>query len=314
VTSAVALFIFNRADTTRQVLAQISRYRPKKLLVIGDGPRDDSEQILCAEARAVIAEVDWDCEVLTDYSLVNMGCKHRVASGLAWVFNEVEEAIILEDDCVPDPSFFTYCDDLLIRYRDDKRVMAISGDNFEGCTKKRQESYYFSRWFHCWGWATWRRAWKKYDPDILDWPQLSQSDWLADVLTSEQLARYWSRIFDAVYAGLIDTWDYQWMFATWAEHSLTIVPAVNLVSNIGFRADATHTKDGNNARANIPTQSLTFPLVHPPRMVKDRRADISTFLLDIDSPRRSALKPALLRRWITSGRSEFRWRRPSSHQ
>nr|MBA3765731.1 glycosyltransferase family 2 protein [Acidobacteriota bacterium] len=172
----VALIIFNRADTTARVLAEIAKARPSKLLVIADGPRadhpDDAEK--CLAARAAIDRVNWDCEVLTNYSEVNLGCGARPSSGLDWVFENVAEAIILEDDCLPHPTFFPFCAELLERHRDDERVMMISGDNFQFGRKRTQYSYYFSRYTHTWGWATWRRAWRYFDREIKLWPALRE--------------------------------------------------------------------------------------------------------------------------------------------
>src|SRR5665648_587346 len=160
----VAFIIFNRPETTRRVFAEIAKARPTKLLVIADGPRathpDDAEK--CAVVRAIIDGVDWDCEVLKNYSDVNLGCKRRVSSGLDWVFDTVEEAIILEDDCLPHPTFFRFCEEMLAKYRDDKRIAMISGDNFQFGKKRTEYSYYFSRYTHIWGWASWRRAWDNY--------------------------------------------------------------------------------------------------------------------------------------------------------
>ena len=164
----VAFIIFNRPDTTARVFAEIAKARPPKLLVVGDGPRAnrDGEADRVAEARAIIKNVDWPCEVLTNFSTPNLGCKKRVSSGIDWIFEQVEEAIILEDDCLPDPSFFQFCEEMLARYRHDDRIAMISGDNFLFGQVPVPESYYFSRYCHIWGWASWRRAWKDYDVNI----------------------------------------------------------------------------------------------------------------------------------------------------
>ena len=187
----VAFLIFNRPELTRKVFASIAQARPSKLLVVADGPREDvsDDEENCSEARATIDRIDWDCEVLTNYSSVNMGCRARISTGLEWVFKNVEEAIILEDDCIPHPTFFRFCKELLARYRDDQRVMMISGNNFQMGRKWTPCSYYFSRFFHCWGWATWRRAWKHYDIDMGLWPALEDGSWLLHVLGDKAQTR-----------------------------------------------------------------------------------------------------------------------------
>src|SRR5262245_4967250 len=164
--TAVALIIFNRPDVTRRLVEVVARARPKQLLVIGDGPRPDrpGEAEKCEETRAIVDRVDWSCDVLTNYSPINLGVGTRPATGLRWVFEQVESAIILEDDCIPHPTFFRYCEELLERYRDDQRVMHISGDNWNFNRQPRPFSYFFSNYCYSCGWATWRRAFRHYDP------------------------------------------------------------------------------------------------------------------------------------------------------
>jgi len=270
----VAFFIFNRPETTQRVFEVIRQAKPSKLLVAADGPRTSRplEAEKCAVARAIVEQVDWDCEVLTNYSDINLGCKRRVSSGLDWVFNTVEEAIILEDDCLPHPTLFRFCEELLQKYRDDERIMAISGDNFQFGRRRTEYSYYFSRYNHCWGWASWRRAWQHYDVDMKLWPKIRDSNLLRDLLPKRHAVNYWRTIFQNVYDGQIDTWDYQWTFACWIHSGLSILPSVNLVSNIGFYSDATHTA-GKSRFANMPVEALRFPLQHPSFLICDLKAD-----------------------------------------
>jgi hypothetical protein len=275
-TTPVAFIIFSRPDTTEQVFEAIRQAKPPKLLVIADGPRADKvgEAEKCAATRAIIDRVDWDCDVLTNYSDINLGCKRRVSSGIDWVFENVEEAIILEDDCLPAPSFFPYCQELLTRYRHDTRVMHIAGTNFGISGKNPNESYYFSRRTHIWGWASWRRAWKSYyDVKISLWPDLKKQDRLAEILGNKKEAEVKTNIFDMVYAGEIDTWDYQWHFACICQGNSSILPNQNLVSNIGLaHEDATHTF-GSSDFAKVKLSDIQFPLVHPKYFIKDTEAD-----------------------------------------
>ena len=270
----VAFIIFNRPDTTKRVFAEIARARPPKLLVIADGPRanraDEAEK--CAAARAIVEQVDWDCQVLTQYSEVNLGCKQRVSSGLNWVFQTVDKAIILEDDCLPHPTFFKFCEELLERYRQDERIMMVSGDNFQFGRKRTEYSYYFSRYSHTWGWATWKRAWQHYDVQVKLWPIIRDNHWLKDILGDNRAAKYWEVRFEECYNGLIDTWDFQWAFACWTQSGLSILPNVNLVSNIGFQIGATHTTRRNRL-ANMSSEAMDFPLHHPPFTIRDTLAD-----------------------------------------
>jgi hypothetical protein len=274
----VAFLVFNRPDTTVRVFEAIRQARPSKLLVVADGPRADKagEVERCAVVRRIIDGVDWPCEVLKNYSDTNLGCKNRVSSGLDWVFETVEEAIILEDDCLPHPTFFRFCEELLERYRDDERVAMISGDNFQFGKRRTEFSYYFSIYPHIWGWASWRRVWRNYDVCISKWPAIRDGDWLFDQSGDRRMARYWANIFQRTYTGEIDTWDYQLVFTVWINHGINILPNVNLVSNIGFGVTATRTR-GNTMLNGLEVYPMEFPLRHPPHMIPDRRTDRNEF-------------------------------------
>jgi hypothetical protein len=273
----IAMFVFNRPETTARVFARVAEARPPRLFLVADGPRADRphEEERCRETRAIVERVDWPCEVLTNYADANLGCRRRIASGLDWIFSFAERAIILEDDCLPDPTFFRYCRELLERYKDDERVVMISGDNFGPSSRTSPYSYYYSKYPHVWGWATWRRAWRLYDVSMALWPSVRDENLLEEIVGSERAALAWRDIFDAVHSGQIDTWDYQLTFACWMQNGLSILPNVNLVSNIGFTRDATHTTTAGPL-SNLPTYSMPFPLRHPPYMVRDRAADAHT--------------------------------------
>jgi hypothetical protein len=283
----VAIIIFNRPDLTEQVLAEIVRARPQKLFVIADGPRPEraGEAEKCAATRAVIDRMDWECEVLKNYSDVNLGTGRRPATGIRWVFEQVEEAIILEDDCLPHPTFFRYCEDLLEKYRDDERVMHISGDNWH--FGQKPFSYFFSCYCYSCGWASWRRAFRHYDPEIKLWPTLRNTSWLLDLLGDPIAAEFWKSIFDLHYTkGIANTgWDWPWLFACWVHRGLSILPSTNLISNIGFREDSTHTRQRDDKRANVPTVEMVFPLGHPPCTVVDRAVDQIIFEQVAPQPR-----------------------------
>jgi hypothetical protein len=272
----VAFFVFNRPEVTQRVFAEIAKIRPSTLLLVADGPRTDrvGEAELCAAVREIVESVDWECDVRRNYADQNLGCRVRVSSGLDWVFSEVEEAVILEDDCLPAPDFFRFCAALLARYRDDERVMMITGDNFQPGTRRPSYSYYFSAYAHVWGWASWRRAWSLYDVSMSCWPAVR--DELFRDLGDGDSEKYWKGMLDRTLSGEIDTWDFQWMLACWMNHGLIATPEANLISNIGFGGDATHTSVANHL-ADLPYGAMHFPLEHPPYMVRDLRADEFTF-------------------------------------
>lgn len=270
----VALFVFNRPGLVRQVMGRIATARPPRLLVVADGPRADhlADKALCEEARAAALEVDWPCDIRTLFGDTNIGPKRRIASGLDWVFSQEREAILLEDDCLPDATFFPYCAELLERYRDDPRVHMIRGSNFLRGYRPTRDSYYFSRFYLTWGWASWSRAWRHFDLEMREWPRLRDSGWLERMLGSPERARTVRKLFDAAHAGL-EVWEYQWELSGWLREALAIAPAVNLVTNIGFGPDATHLRDPNHPHAAHPSERLGFPLKHPAKVESLEKAD-----------------------------------------
>ena len=274
--SPVLLLLFNRPDQTAQVFAAIRAARPSRLYVAADGPRPDrpGEAERCARARAIATAGDWPCEVRTLFRDSNLGCKLAVSGALAWFFGEEEAGIVLEDDCLPHPDFFRFCNELLERYAADERVSVITGDNFQRGRWRGDASYYFSKYNHCWGWASWRRAWKLYDGELGFWP-----DWKASAGWREQIPdaaqrRYWGGVFDRVARGEIDSWAYPWTASLWYRGGLTATPNVNLVANIGFGEDATHTK---LARRHVLPQKALGTIAHPAYIERDSRADDFVF-------------------------------------
>lgn len=272
----VALVFYHRPALLARVFEAVAAARPSRLFLIADGPRDEADRADCLAARQVVEQLSWPCQVQRFYAETNLGVKRRVSSGLEWVFDQVEEAIILEDDCLPGPSFFSYCQELLDRYRRDDRVFAIGGGNYQFGRKRSQHSYHFSGYCSIWGWATWKRAWRHYDVDIKDWPMLREHGLLEAGCNSAQEVHYWRWVFDNVYSGRIDTWDYQLLLAMWSQHALFVVPEANLVSNIGFGAGSTHTWSSASRLAAVPVNSIGA-LRHPSDVYRNAAADLYTF-------------------------------------
>lgn len=272
----VAFIIFNRPDTTERVFEAIAKARPPKLLVVADGARvnRDGEAANVAATRAIIDRVDWECEVLTNYSDVNLGCKCRVSSGLDWVFEQVGEAIILEDDCLPHPSFFRFCEEMLIRYRADQRISHINGNNLQFGAPLNNDSYYFSNFVHVWGWASWRDRWQNdYDVAMKTWPYIRNEKLIENWTSSVALQKYLYTVYEQSYLGKVDTWDYQWSYAARLNGRLAVTPNVNLISNIGFGPNATHTMGENSVLANMEIKEVNFPLTYPCEMFANRLLD-----------------------------------------
>lgn len=238
----VLFCIFNRPDLTEKSFEQIRKARPSKLFVSADGPRvnREGEPDLCEAARSIVHKVDWPCETHTLLRSKNVGCQMAMSSGIDWFFEHVDAGIILEDDCVAHPAFFGFCQQLLERYKDDKRVMCITGNNFQRGAYRGDASYYFSMFPHCWGWASWKRAWNLYDPEMSSLSQIVQTGLLANLVGTG--FEDWLSVFKQVEKGEVNSWAYRWLLSCWSQHGLTATPNKNLVTNIGFDERATHTK------------------------------------------------------------------------
>lgn len=287
ITTPVAFIIFNRVGCARRVLEAIRAARPSRLFVIADGPRPDiaSDMEQCAATRRIIDDIDWPCQISRRLRDRNVGLRRNVLEGLDWVFEQTERAIILEDDCLPNPGFFRFCEELLQRYAQDRRVGAISGANLDPAhnVPLQDESYYFSRFCHVWGWATWRRAWQVCDHAMKKWPALRRTDWLKNKCMTSKAENFWRRHFDDSYAckrDSLNTWDVPWVFSCWTHDLVTIIPRTNLITNIGFGPEATHTRSQTRA-AQLSTTPVRFPLSHPettdPNTTADRHIQANFF-------------------------------------
>jgi hypothetical protein len=272
----VALFIFNRPLHTAQSFQAIREQKPRCLFVVADGPRfgraDDLAGIRAA--REVVAAVDWPCEVRRLFADHNMGCKRRVSTGLKWVFSHVERAIVLEDDCIASPEFFAFCETLLERYADDERVWVINGNSFQPEHRRADAAYYFSRYAGSWGWATWARAWRNYDGDLAFLPAWQRSPAWNARFPARAERTLWARVFRDVRRGRLDSWAYAWMACVHHANALAANPNANLVKNIGFDEQATHTRDAARYMYDITPLGV---LTHPVTVTADEEADWSLF-------------------------------------
>lgn len=261
----ILMIMFNRPNHAIRVFESIKQIRPTQLFLAVDGPRHDhiNEIDNVVQCRQLADAVDWPCQVETLFKEENLGCKKAVSSAINWFFKHVEHGIILEDDCLPNATFFDYCSILLRKYANDSRIMHICGHNLYGDIKWGTSSYFFTNIPHIWGWATWRRAWINYDVNMLEYPDFERSGGIERAVLNTKSQVFWKKDFNKVYAGKMDTWDYQWVFAVWKCGGLCVTPNQNLISNIGFDEAATHTKT-DSEMANLPTvplnvHSIVFP-------------------------------------------------------
>lgn len=272
VKTAVAVVIFNRVDKAKTLYGVLKKVQPSRLYVIADGPRNEEETEKCMQTRMIFENIEWPCEISRNYSEKNMGCCMRPQTGFTWVLENESEAIFLEDDCIPCVEFFRFCDEMLERYRNDTRIMQIAGTNYLTEWTSNGYSYHFARWGSIWGWATWARAWNLYDVEIKTWKDPS-----VKAIVRQNLGEKVFKTREGVYNKIccnssnISAWDHQWSYCRLINNGLTVVPSVNLVTNIGSGEDATHTTNMGNT--SIEIKSLEFPLQHPPYIMRDVEFD-----------------------------------------
>ena len=275
----VALFAFNRPDTTEQVFEQIRAAEPPELYLVADGPRpghpDDKEN--CEAVRTVLEDVDWDCEVNRLYRETNVGLPESVSTGLDWVFDQVPEAIILEDDTVPNMDFFRFCETMLDRYRGDPRVMMVNGTNRLGTWRDHNQTHHFVTWQDVWGWATWRDAWDEHDPDIEAWGDPEVRDRIADHVADTERADYHADLFDSLYDGQVTGWSRAWRFALFRNGAVSVVPARNLITNIGFDDRGHYATNPDSPLANLPRHDFEGPYEERTTTIPDREYERECF-------------------------------------
>jgi hypothetical protein len=274
--STPILFItFNRLDTSERVFNTIRAVKPEKLYLFSDGPRkhiEDEVQQVQLVREWLQRNVDWPCDLQINFLKENIGTRYAIGAAVNWMFEQEEQGIVLEHDCLPHPSFFPFCHDLLAKYKEEEKVMHISGNNYLFGRISHDTSYYFSQHNISWGWATWKRAWQYYDADMKAYP-MEREGLIKRLSNNKRIRKYWYNILDRVYSGDIQTWDFQWTFSMWQKRGVAIVPENNLVANIGYGAKAIHTANQKDKLAKLPLNEMKFPLKHPHQIVYDTLSD-----------------------------------------
>ena len=278
----ILFIIFNRIETTKLVFESIKKIRPEKLYLAADGPRNNNlEEIKKTnEVRNyVISNIDWECQIYKFFNDKNLGCKYGVSGAISWFFENEEKGIILEDDCLPSKSFFWFCDYLLKKYQNENQIMHIAGMTYvEKKNNQENYSYHFCKVGGIWGWATWKRAWKKYEIEMDSYPQAIKENVFEDLFIGEnKLKTYYQNLFKKNYENRF-SWDYQWTFTKIINNSINIMPSKNLVKNIGYGAyGATHTKDNDYKISKMKLNELNFPLKDPKFLVIDSKFNLTNF-------------------------------------
>jgi GT2 family glycosyltransferase len=276
----VLFVIFNRPDTTEKVFSVIKQYQPEKLYIASDGSRNSKpheKEIVEHTRQLVLDGIDWECEVKTLFRKTNVGCGYGVSGAISWFFEQEEQGIILEDDCYASPSFFLYCEELLIKYSHHDQIKMIGGNNFQKGNQRGEGSYYFSHYPTTWGWATWRRAWTLFNSDASNATADIKSGKLDHVLRSPQEKKYWVRSLRIADNNKNKIWDYQFYYEIWINKGICITPNKNLVVNLGFFDNGTHYFLKDSTKLNVKCENLDFPLVHPQNRIVNKIADKFTF-------------------------------------
>lgn len=282
----ILLVTFVRLDTTLQVLKEIRKYRPSKLYISSDYGREGkfladknmSEKEWVDEIRKTLLQsIDWECEVKTQFLPKNLGCKEGVSSAISWFFENEEMGIILEDDTLPNQSFFYFCEEMLERYKDNNSIFMVSGwsalDFDQEAKDSLKEDYFFSKYNHIWGWASWRRAWQLYQKEFFDF----ENEFAKLDFDSKEEKKVWYKTFKAYSNGKINTWDYPWTYTIWKNQGVSIYPKNNMIQNIGLnRSDATHT-GGESKFENMKTYEIQNPLIHPTKIARNQWVDMRNF-------------------------------------
>ena len=290
----ILFLVFNRPEPTQEVFNVIKKLKPKYLYIACDGPRKGKpeEAKLCQMVQQIVTQIDWDCELKTLFRTQNLGCGLAVSQGINWFFSEVEYGIILEDDCLPSPSFFPYCEELLIRYKEVQKVMMISGFN-QNKIWESPYSYFFAYFGSIWGWATWRSSWEKYDYDMSSFDEDHIYGVLKDkICMPETYIETRINLLKKVRDKEIDTWDFQWSYARFINQGLSIVPRHNAISNIGFGEEATHTKNSADKMSKFPLYEIKFPMNHNPHLEQEK--DYDRLYLDSIAPQTQSTSQRVL--------------------
>ncbi|GAB5560629.1 MAG: hemolytic protein HlpA [Synoicihabitans sp.] len=299
--TAVLLVPFKRKQIFERTINAVRMVRPTKIYLAFDAPRANAEgeSEACRDMRDFVERsIDWPCDVRVDRSATNLGSSERMISAINWAFKTEERLITLEEDCVAHPTFFRYCEELLERYAEEPQIGMISGNQFAPpyWTDSPESSYSFTWLSQIWGFATWRRAWANMDASYTHWPEEKEKGMLADIFENPRDQRYWARNFDGKRNP--GCWDYRWAFSRWRQRQLGIVPRVNLVSNIGFGPEATHTIDAGHRVANTALSAMSFPLRHPTKITRDRNMDTYNAQILFSAGGRRHLYLMYARRWL----------------
>ena len=268
----ILILVYNRPFETKVLVNSLKKIKPKKIFISSDGPKNNSHDIKKNyEVKKILEKINWTEEIQYNFMNENYGCKESVSRGISWFFSKVKMGIILEDDCIPNKDFFSFTKKILYKYKNNNKIYVVSGNNFLENKVTINESYYFSKYNHCWGWGSWARAWKHYDKNLIKWNSFKKSKSWKNKFHIALERKYWEKIFNLCYKKKIDSWAYPWLYSIWIKNGLSILPKSNLVKNIGFNLDASHTF--SHKKFNFLTKKIEKKIVHPKKIKINHLAD-----------------------------------------
>ena len=274
---AVLMLTYNRADLFKKSLSSVLSIMPKRIYIFNDGPKSNPQDIVKVyEVRKLIQNIKTKSIIIKNFNKYNLGCKKSNLKAIDWFFSKEKEGIIIEDDCIASREFFSFTSEMLNKYKDNNRIFCISGSNFQK-EKLSNESYYFSKYNHCWGWATWRDRWRLKDDKISFWPKFKKSKEWGKLHKNKIEQKYWNKIFKNVYNDKMDSWAYPWTLSVWKQKGLTITPNVNLVKNIGFGKQSTHSLFVQDSFKYLNKQKTDSKIIHPKKIIINNKADFYVF-------------------------------------
>jgi hypothetical protein len=279
VINPILLRFFNRPDKTKKVIDILRKVKPSIIYLYGDGPRNykgHQEHKLVEQSRIIATQINWKCKIKKKFMDHNLGGPKAGYDSISWFFSSENQGIILEDDCIPNTDFFKFCDELLEYYKDDHRVGHVTGSNFQNGNIRGDATYYFSKYTHTWGWASWRRSFLNWKLILKNWSEIKKSKLLEKYYNDKFEKKYWEKIFDDLNNGISVHWDYSWMLKQWIDGSLTATPNKNLVINIGYDESATHELDPTSELRNLKLEKIEN-IIHPDEIKVNTLADIFAF-------------------------------------
>lgn len=279
----ILLIVFNRPEKTQKLFEIIKKIKPKNLFIAADGPREKEFDIYnCKKVRKIFDNIEFNCNIHKKFNIKNEGLKNNVKNSIDWFFSKVEKGIIIEDDCMPSLSFFSFCQELLNKYEFNSKVMQINGTNLGlDYSNLVKETYFFSKLNHVWGWATWKRSWILFDTEFEDYDILKKNNSFNNYFIDNKITNWMMKYFDKSQSGTDNIWSINWAYSILKNSGLCVTPTKNLVQNIGFDGTGTSVKDRSFIDFSKTEINLLDKIIHPMNINYDLKNDMLAYDIKI---------------------------------